>query len=75
LRIFGFKPAPLLLGFVLSKPLEENLARALVFADGDLTTFLRHPISAVLLAIAAVSLVVSVASGIRRRALLNGGAT
>lgn len=75
LKTLGFKPTPLLLGFVLSKPLEENLTRALVFANGDMTTFLRHPISAVLLAIATVSLVFSVAPRIRRRALLNGEAT
>jgi putative tricarboxylic transport membrane protein len=68
LKTSGFKPAPLLLGFVLSKPLEENLTRALVFADGDMTTFLRHPISAVLFAVAAGSLAFSVVAGIRRRA-------
>ena len=75
LKTRGFKPAPLLLGFVLSKPLEENLTRALVFANGDVTTFLRHPVSAVLLAVAAVSLVASVASREQRRPMLNGEAT
>ena len=67
LKTVGFKPAPLLLGFVLSKPLEENLSRALVFGDGDMTTFLRHPISAVLLAVAGASLVFSAAEEIRRQ--------
>ena len=74
LKTFGFTPAPLLLGFVLSRPLEENLTRALVFAHGDITTFLTHPMSAVLLALAAASLVFSVAPGMRR-ALLNRGAS
>jgi putative tricarboxylic transport membrane protein len=72
LKTFGFKPTPLLLGFVLSRPLEENLARALVFADGDMTTFIREPISAALLAVAAASILLSAAPAIRRWDLLKG---
>ena len=53
LKLRGFEPAPLLLAFVLSRPLEDNLRRALVFSDGDLSVFLREPMSAVLIAIAA----------------------
>ena len=71
-KAYGFTPTPLLLGFVLSRPLEENLTRALVFADGDVTTFFKQPISAALLAIAAATLAVSLASGIRREDLLRG---
>ena len=37
LKLRGFEPAPLLLAFVLSRPLEDNLRRALAFSDGDLT--------------------------------------
>ena len=32
---FGFEPAPLLLGFVLGKLMEENLRRALIISRGD----------------------------------------
>ena len=46
----GFEPAPMLLGFVLGKLMEENLRRALIISRGDLTTFLERPISAGLLA-------------------------
>jgi putative tricarboxylic transport membrane protein len=67
LRSEGFEPAPLLLGFVLSRPLEENLRRALVFSNGDPTTFVSHPASAVLLAVAAASLVVAAMPAIRGR--------
>jgi TctA family transporter len=50
------EPAPLLLGLVLGPQLEENFRRAMLLSDGDLTVFIRHPISAVLLAIVAVLL-------------------
>ncbi|MCB1376686.1 MAG: tripartite tricarboxylate transporter permease, partial [Rhodobacteraceae bacterium] len=46
---FGFEPAPLLLGFVLGKMIEENLRRALILSRGDATVFLREPLSLVLL--------------------------
>jgi putative tricarboxylic transport membrane protein len=71
LRTRGFEPAPLLLGFVLSQPIEENTRRALVFSNGDPATFLTHPISAALLAIAALLLASSVLPSLRRaRAVL-----
>jgi putative tricarboxylic transport membrane protein len=49
----GFHPAPMLLGFVLGSQFEENLRRALVLSQGDLTTFVERPISATFLAIAS----------------------
>jgi putative tricarboxylic transport membrane protein len=67
LRGRGFEPAPLLLGFVLSRPLEENLRRALVFSNGDLSTFVTHPMSAFLLAVASGSLLVASVPAVRRR--------
>lgn len=59
LRRFAFDPTPLLLGFVLSRPMEENLHRALLFAGGDPLTFFRHPIGASLLAVAGLLLAIS----------------
>ena len=59
LRARGFEPTPLLLGFVLSRPLEENVGRALVFSDGSISTFVTHPISAGLLLIGGASLLVA----------------
>ena len=49
-----FEPAPMILGFVLGPLMEENLRRAMLIARGDATVFLTRPISATLLAIAAV---------------------
>lgn len=42
----------MILAFVLGPLLEENLQRALVLSNGDATTFLTNPISALFLAIA-----------------------
>jgi putative tricarboxylic transport membrane protein len=66
LRTRGFEAAPLLLGFVLSQPIEENTRRALLFSNGDATTFVTHPISAVLLAIALLLLASSLVPWPRR---------
>ncbi|MFC6050105.1 tripartite tricarboxylate transporter permease, partial [Methylobacterium hispanicum] len=49
---FGFEPAPLLLGFVLGKLMEEYLRRSLTLSRGDLMIFLERPVSAVLFVIA-----------------------
>jgi putative tricarboxylic transport membrane protein len=56
---FGFEPAPLLLGFVLGKLMEENLRRALIISRGEITTFISHPVSAALLLVAAVVLLIA----------------
>jgi putative tricarboxylic transport membrane protein len=67
MRRANCEAAPLLLGFVLSQPLEENIQRALLFAQGDLTTFVSHPVSAVLL---IFSLVLITVTTLPRRVLL-----
>jgi putative tricarboxylic transport membrane protein len=50
----SFEPAPLLLGFVLGRMMEENLRRALIISDGDMTSFITEPLSGSFLAIALV---------------------
>jgi putative tricarboxylic transport membrane protein len=62
-----FEPAPMLLGFVLGPLMEENLRRAMLIARGDATVFLTRPISASLLALAAVLLLLAVLPMIRKR--------
>jgi len=52
------EPAPLLLGFILGPLMEENLRRALLLSRGDPGVFLTRPLSATLLACAAVLLVI-----------------
>jgi putative tricarboxylic transport membrane protein len=63
---FGFEPAPLLLGFVLGKLMEEKLRQAMILARGDLLTFLERPVSAVLLVLAALIIAVAVLPAVRR---------
>jgi TctA family transporter len=61
------EPAPLLLGFILGPLLEENLRRAMIIARGDALVFLERPISAVLLAVAAIVLVIVFLPAIAKR--------
>ena len=52
----GCEPTPLLLGFILGPPMEEFLRRALVLSEGSPIVLVREPLSALLLAVAAVLL-------------------
>jgi putative tricarboxylic transport membrane protein len=76
---FGFEPAPMLLGFVLGRLMEENLRRALIIARGDGTTFLTRtidttffgqpvgiPLSGILLGIAVTLLVIALLPSVRK---------
>jgi putative tricarboxylic transport membrane protein len=62
----GFEPAPLLLGFVLGKLMEENFRRALIISRGEITTFVDHPVSAGLLIVAAIVLLLALLPTIRK---------
>jgi TctA family transporter len=55
---FDCEPAPLLLGFVLGKLMEEFLRRAMTISRGDATVFFTRPLSASLLAVAIILLVI-----------------
>jgi len=61
----GVEPAPLVLGFVLGPMLEEHFRRAMLISGGDMTVFLIRPISATLLALAALLLVALLLPAIR----------
>ncbi|MDB6454181.1 tripartite tricarboxylate transporter permease [Falsirhodobacter sp. 20TX0035] len=61
------EPAPLLLGFVLGPMMEEYFRRAMLLSRGDATVFISRPISAVILAIAAIALFSAFAPKLRRR--------
>ncbi len=60
------EPAPLILGFILGPLMEENLRRALLLSRGDATVFFTKPISGVLLGIAIVLLLVTLAPAVRK---------
>ena len=63
---FGFEPAPLLLGFVLGKLMEEKLRQALVISRGTFMTFVERPLSAGLLLVALVLMVIAILPSIRQ---------
>jgi putative tricarboxylic transport membrane protein len=63
----GAEPAPLLLGFILGPMMEENLRRALLLSRGDWTVFGTRPISAGLLAAAALLLVIVLLPSIKNK--------
>jgi len=63
----GFEPAPMLLGFVLGRLMEENFRRALLMSRGDLGTFVDSPISIALLALAAAMLALPLLPRFRKR--------
>jgi putative tricarboxylic transport membrane protein len=63
---FDFEPAPLTLGFVLGKMMEENLRQALIISRGDPMTFIERPVSAILLAVAALMLLLAIVPKIRQ---------
>ena len=63
----GCEPAPLLLGFILGPMMEEHLRRALLLSRGDWSVFVTRPISASLLAAAALMLALVLLPVIRQR--------
>ena len=52
----GAEPAPMLLAFILGPLMEEYLRRAMLLSRGDPMVFLRRPISATLLTLAALAM-------------------
>lgn len=62
-----FEPAPLLLGFILSPMLEENLRRAMLLSRGDPVVFVTRPISAGLLIVAAILLLLLISPKLRAK--------
>jgi putative tricarboxylic transport membrane protein len=57
MRKFDYPAAPVVLALVLGPQLETNFRRAVTISRGDYTTFLTHPIAAIILIIAVLSLV------------------
>jgi putative tricarboxylic transport membrane protein len=58
LRLFHFPIAPVVVGLILGPMAEQQLRRALAISQGDVTVLLTSPISATLLALAALALIV-----------------
>jgi putative tricarboxylic transport membrane protein len=62
----GLEPAPMLLGFVLGRLMEEKLRQALALSEGSFMTFVERPVAATLLALAAAIMVIAVLPAVSR---------
>ncbi|MCM0019436.1 MAG: tripartite tricarboxylate transporter permease [Tagaea sp.] len=67
LHKLDFEPAPLALGFVLGRLLEEKLRQALIISGGDPLVFVQSPLSASLLLVGLTALGVSLLPALRAR--------
>jgi putative tricarboxylic transport membrane protein len=63
----GAEPAPLLLGFILGPMMEENLRRAMLLSRGDWSVFVTRPLSASLLAVAALLLIIVLLPAVKNK--------
>jgi putative tricarboxylic transport membrane protein len=63
----GFEPAPLVMAYILCPFLEEAFRQSLIKSHGDFSIFVKRPISAAILAMAAGIIVVNVFSGVKQR--------
>ena len=61
------EPAPLILGFILGPMMEEYLRRALLLSHGNWTVLITSPLSATLLAMAALLMVVTAMPAIKQQ--------
>ena len=62
----GLEPAPMLLGFVLGRLMEEKMRQALALSEGSFMTFVERPVAATLLALAAAVMVIAVLPAVSR---------
>ena len=67
MRRFDFPVAPAIIGMILGPLAEQNFRRALSITQGDYSVFFTHPISATLLAIAALVIVAPILLRLRQR--------
>lgn len=67
MNVYGYPPAPMILGLILGPMMEENFRRALLVSRGDFSVFVTRPISAILLALAALAIAATFLSVWRRR--------
>jgi len=67
MRRFDFPVAPCVIGLILGPLAEEQMRRALSISQGDASVFFTHPLSATLLAIAAIALIGPMIWRLRRR--------
>jgi len=71
LKKFDYPTTPLLIGLVLGEVFEVGLRQSLIMGQGNLQIFIQRPVSATLLAVAALVLVWTVYSQVKKRRLSN----
>jgi len=57
MRHYDFPTAPVVIGMILGPMAEQAMRQALTISQGDWTTFITRPVSAVILAVALAALV------------------
>ena len=67
MRLYGYPVAPVVVGLILGPMAEQQLRRALAIAQGDWTTLVSTPVSAVLLGVSALFLFVPILMRLRGR--------
>jgi putative tricarboxylic transport membrane protein len=63
----GLEPAPMLLGFVLGRLMEEKLRQALALSQGSFMTFVERPVSLLLVVLSIAIMIVAVLPAISKR--------
>jgi putative tricarboxylic transport membrane protein len=63
----GLEPAPMLLGFVLGRLMEEKLRQALALSEGSFMTFVERPVSLMLVVLSVAIMIVAVLPAISKR--------
>ena len=63
----GLEPAPMLLGFVLGRLMEEKLRQALALSEGSFMTFVERPVSLLLVVLSVAIMIVAVLPAISKR--------
>jgi putative tricarboxylic transport membrane protein len=63
----GLEPAPMLLGFVLGRLMEEKLRQALALSEGSFMTFVERPVSLLLVLLSIAVMIVAVLPAISKR--------
>ena len=67
MRKYKFEMPPLVLALVLGPMIESNLRLSLLMSQGDPTTFLRRPLSAVFMVVSTLLIVLSMLPGIQKK--------
>jgi TctA family transporter len=61
------EPAPMLLGFIIGPMMEEYLRRTMLLSNSDPTVFLHRPVSAIMLAIAALAMMLVMMPALKKK--------